>query len=156
MCNYPLEINEWTCKACLLQYIQKGQNTRTETSESNSPRSGMELVGSSSLFSWSFIFGGGGGGGGLMLPTPDEEGEDVEDDTIGPEVILNSGSVLNTIVDVCILLHFLFISKISRVYIIKYCTIYNMNVRQSKSVPIMPLNKITRVFILETTLSGLS
>lgn len=68
----------------------------------------MELVGSSSLFSWSFIFGGGGGGGGLMLPTPDEEGEDVEDDTIGPEVILNSGSVLNTIVDVCILLHFSF------------------------------------------------
>lgn len=47
-----------------------------------------------------------------MLPTPDEEGEDVEDDTIAPEVILNSGSVLNTIVDVCILLHFcLFINR---------------------------------------------
>lgn len=84
----------------------------------------MELVGSSSLFSWSFIFGGGGGGGGLMLPTPDEEVEDVEDDTIGPEVILNSGSVLNTIVDVCILLHFTFITDIRSVFISKYCTIF--------------------------------
>lgn len=56
-----------------------------------------------------------------MLPTPDDEGEDVDDDTIGPEVILNSGSVLNTIVDVCILLHCLFIYKL-----LLYCTIFNV------------------------------
>lgn len=58
----------------------------------------MELVGSSSLVSSIFILGGGGGGGGLILPTA--EGEEVEDDTI-----LNStGSVLKTIVDVCIII----------------------------------------------------
>lgn len=65
----------------------------------------MELVGSSSLLSCIFIFGGGGGGGGLMLPTADVD-EDVDEETIGPEVILNSGhsgSVLNLIVEVCIL-----------------------------------------------------
>lgn len=116
----------------------------------------MELVGSSSLFSWSFIFGGGGGGGGLILPTPDEEEVDVEDDTIGPEVILNSGSVLNTIVEVCILLHFLFIWKSGMSIFFSIAQFINMNKRQNKVVPIMPLNKITRVFILETTLSGLS
>lgn len=50
-----------------------------------------------------------------MFPTPDDEGEDVDDDTIGPVVILNSGSVLNTIVDVCILSHSIF-NKLHELY----------------------------------------
>lgn len=72
-------------------------------------------MGSSSLFSC-LIFGGGGGGGGLMLPIPEGDEEDVEDDTIGPDVILNSGSDLNTIVDVCIMCHFLLcLLKVTRI-----------------------------------------
>lgn len=81
-------------------------------------------MGSSSLLSIIFIFGGGGGGGGLMLPTPG--GEEV-DDTIAPDEILNSfGSVLNTIVEVCIIV----VSKLNQniaLYFLK--------------VPLMPLSK---------------
>lgn len=104
----------------------------------------MELVGSSSLFSWSFIFGGGGGGGGLMLPTPDEE-EDVEDETIGPEVILNSGSVLNTIVEVCMLLHFCLFTNESSKYLLVLHNFYSGEI-QSQEVPLKPLNKSHAVF----------
>lgn len=49
-----------------------------------------------------------------MLPIPDGEGEDVEDDTIGPDDILNSGSDLNTIVDVCIMSLYIYL-KVSRI-----------------------------------------
>lgn len=67
----------------------------------SSPKSGIELDGSSSLLSITLILGGGGGGGGLIVDEPG--GDDDVDDTIAPAGILNSfTSVLNTIVVVVV------------------------------------------------------
>lgn len=58
----------------------------------DSPKSGIELEGSSwcPLSSFSLCFGGGGGGGGLMTVEAPEGGEEVEEDTIAPLGTRNS------------------------------------------------------------------